>query len=190
MSYRNALPQLADRPFLTDGGLETDLIFHHDADLPEFAAFDLLKNEEGAALLRSYYEPYARLARDRGLGFILETPTWRASKGWGGKIGYSEDEVAEMNRRAVALMEDIRSSCETEGSPFVISGCIGPEGDGYDPERFLSADAAQAYHRHQVETFAQTAADQVTAITMTYPEEAIGIVRAAREVLRVAVVEV
>ena len=180
MSYRDALPQLENRPFLTDGGLETDLIFHHGADLPEFAAFDLLKDEEGTALLRSYYEPYARLARDRGVGFVLETPTWRASKGWGGRIGYSEDEVAEMNRRAVALMEDIRSACESEASPFVISGCIGPEGDGYDPEHFLSADAAEAYHRHQVETFAGTAADLVTAITMTYPQEAIGIVRAAR----------
>ena len=180
MSYRDALPQLDDRPFLTDGGLETDLIFHHGADLPEFAAFDLLKNEEGTALLRSYYVPYARLARDRGVGFVLETPTWRASKGWGARIGYSEDEVAEANRRAVALMQDIRSACEDERSPFVISGCIGPEGDGYDPEHFLSADAAEAYHRHQVETFAGTAADLVTAITMTYPQEAIGIVRAAR----------
>jgi S-methylmethionine-dependent homocysteine/selenocysteine methylase len=180
MSYRNALPQLEGHPFLTDGGLETDLIFHHGVDLPEFAAFDLLKDEEGTALLRSYFEPYARLARDRGVGFVLETPTWRASKGWGGRIGYSEDEVAEANRRAVALMEEIRSSCETEESPFVISGCIGPEGDGYDPEHYLSADAAEAYHRHQVQTFAETAADLVTAMTLTYPQEAIGIVRAAR----------
>jgi S-methylmethionine-dependent homocysteine/selenocysteine methylase len=180
MSYRNALPQLEGRPFLTDGGLETDLIFHHGADLPEFAAFDLLKDEEGTALLRTYYEPYARLARDRGVGFVLETPTWRASKGWGARIGYSEDEVVEMNRRAVALMQEIRSACETEESPFVISGCIGPEDDGYDPEHFLSADAAGAYHRDQIQTFADTPADLVTAITMTYPQEAIGIVREAR----------
>ena len=180
MSYRDSLPQLDDRPFLTDGGLETDLIFHHGADLPEFAAFHLLKDEEGTALLRSYFEPYAQLARDRGVGFVLETPTWRASTGWGGRIGYSADEVAEANRRAVALMQEIRSASETDASPFVISGCIGPEGDGYVPEHFLSADAAEGYHRHQVQTFADTAADLVSAITMTYPQEAIGIVRAAR----------
>jgi len=48
-SYRRALPQPSGRPFLTDGGLETTLIFHENMDLPEFAAFPLVTHGEGVA---------------------------------------------------------------------------------------------------------------------------------------------
>jgi hypothetical protein len=37
--YRNALPQSAGGLFLTDGGIETTLIFHEGLELPDFAAF-------------------------------------------------------------------------------------------------------------------------------------------------------
>jgi hypothetical protein len=58
MSYRNELPQLDGGLFLTDGGIETTLIFHQGLELPLFAAFDLLKYEEGTEALRRYYQPY------------------------------------------------------------------------------------------------------------------------------------
>ena len=64
-------------------------------------------------------------------------------------------------------------------APIVISGCVGPHDDGYDPAELLDAAAAQAYHSEQIGTFADTEADMVTAITMTYVEEAIGVARAA-----------
>jgi len=178
MSYRDSLPQLENGLFFTDGGLETTLIFHRGLDLPAFAAFDLLKDDDGTDELRRYWEPYLEIAAERGAGFILESPTWRASPGWAEDTGYSPEEIAEMNRRAIALMEEIRGASGV--SPIVVSGCIGPQGDGYDPEVQLSADEAQAYHSVQIETFAGTAADMVTAITMTYVEEAIGVVRAAQ----------
>ena len=179
MSYRDNLPQLDDeRLFITDGGLETDLIFHDGIDLPEFAAFDLLKGDEGTARLKRYYEPYLELAARHGAGFVLESPTWRANPDWAQKIGYDLDELDAMNRKAIALMEELRA--EHEGSaPIVISGCIGPQSDGYSPEELLSAEEAETYHSTQIGTFADTAADMVTALTMTYPEEAIGIARAA-----------
>ena len=82
MSYRDHLPQLDGDLFLTDGGIETTLIFHEGIDLPAFAAFDLLKDEEGTEALRRYYEPYTALARERGVGLVLESPTWRASPRW------------------------------------------------------------------------------------------------------------
>jgi homocysteine S-methyltransferase len=174
------LPQLDGDLFLTDGGIETTLIFHQGLDLPLFAAFVLLKDEEGTEALRRYYEPYLELARERGLGFVLESPTWRASPRWGTEIGYNAQELDAFNRRAIALMEELRDAQEGD-APIVISGCIGPQDDGYSPETKLSADEARDYHSTQIGTFADTSADMVCAITMTYADEAIGITRAAQE---------
>ena len=180
MRYRDALPQLDQGPFVTDGGIETTLIFHRGLDLPLFAAFDLLKDEVGTEELRRYFEPYLAVAREHELGFVLESPTWRASPRWAAEIGYTAEELDGFNRRAIALMEEIRSVYEGDVSPIVISGCIGPQDDGYNPTELLSADEAAGYHATQIGTFADTAADMVTAITMTYADEAIGIVRAAQ----------
>lgn len=111
---------------------------------------------------------------------MLDTPTWRASSGWGDRLGHSADELADLNRKGVALLEDIRADSETERTPVVISGCIGPRGDGYSPSELMTADEAQEYHSMQVNTFRDTAADLIGALTMTYADEAIGIVRAAQ----------
>jgi S-methylmethionine-dependent homocysteine/selenocysteine methylase len=179
MSHRASLPQLEGDLFLTDGGIETSLIFHQGLDLPEFAAFVLLDNEEGLDELRRYYEPYVSLARESGTGLVLETPTWRASPGWAARLDVSPEKLDWLNRRAVALMEELRRSAGD--NPVVISGCVGPEGDGYRPAKLLSADAARAYHATQIGTFAGTAADMVTAITMTYADEATGVAQAASD---------
>ena len=181
MTYRDNLPQLGGDLFLTDGGIETVLIFHEGLDLPLFAAFDLLKDEQGTARLRSYYAPYVAAARERGLGFVLESPTWRASPRWAAELGYDREQLDRFNRQAIALLEGLRGEPETGAPPIVISGCIGPHDDGYSPSELLSAEAAQEYHSVQIGTFADTAADMVTAITMTYSEEAIGVARAAAE---------
>jgi S-methylmethionine-dependent homocysteine/selenocysteine methylase len=176
--YRERLPQLDGGVFLTDGGIETTLIFHHGLELPLFAAFDLLKDDEGTEALRRYYVTYAALARERRVGFVLESPTWRASPGWASQLGYSDEELDALNRKAIALMAEIRAEYQRD-RPIVISGCIGPEGDGYAPETMLTADESEHYHSAQIGTFADTAADMVTAITMTYAEEATGVTRAA-----------
>lgn len=181
MTYRNALPQLSGDLFLTDGGIETVLIFHDGLDLPEFAAFDLLKDEQGTERLRSYYRPYVALARERGLGFVLESPTWRANPRWASAIGYDLEQLDAFNRKAIALLEQIRGEQEPGGAPIVISGCVGPHDDGYKPAELLTAEDAQDYHCTQIGTFADTPADMVTAITMTYADEAIGVARAAGE---------
>ena len=89
MSYRSHLPQLDGGLFLTDGGIETTLIFHEGLELPEFAAFPLLETDEGMAVLRRYYQPYVQIALERGVGFVLEAPTWRANRDWGDRLGYS-----------------------------------------------------------------------------------------------------
>ena len=179
MSHRTSLPQLEGDLFLTDGGIETSLIFHHGLDLPEFAAFVLLDDDEGLDQLRRYYEPYLALARDSGTGFVLESPTWRASPDWAARLGLSAEKLDSLNRRAIELMEELRG--RAGDVPVVISGCVGPHGDGYRPVELLSASAARDYHSTQIGTFADTAADMVTAITMTYADEAIGVAQAARD---------
>jgi S-methylmethionine-dependent homocysteine/selenocysteine methylase len=181
MRHRHRLPQLdAARPFLTDGGLETTLIFHRGLDLPCFAAFDLLKDAGGRDELRAYFDPYLALARERGVGFVLDTATWRANPDWARRLGYSLDDLDAANRSAVALAEEIRASAQAQGTSIVINGVVGPRGDGYDPGARMSPDEAEAYHARQVATFAGSAVDMVTAVTMTTADEAIGIARAAR----------
>jgi S-methylmethionine-dependent homocysteine/selenocysteine methylase len=180
--YRNNLPQLSGDLFLTDGGIETTLIFHEGLELPYFAAFDLLKHNTGYAALQKYFRTYAMLARTYKVGCILESPTWRASADWGTKLGYSTAALVDVNRKAIALLHGIRNEYENDTTRMVISGCIGPRSDGYNPVAFMNENQAERYHAMQAETFRDAEADMITAITMTYVEEAIGIARAAKAV--------
>jgi len=182
------LPQLSDPLFLTDGGIKTTLIFHEHLDLPYFAAFHLLKDQAGREALRKYFRTYGALAQRYEKGLILESPTWRANPDWGSRLGYTAEGLATANRQAIDLLREIRDEFETAKTPMVISGCVGPRGDGYVPAETMSVDEAQEYHGAQVSVFSRTCADLVTAITMNYVEEAIGIVRAAREVGMPAVI--
>jgi S-methylmethionine-dependent homocysteine/selenocysteine methylase len=179
--YRNALPQMSGDLFLTDGGIETYLIFHDGLDLPYFAAFTLLKTDEGRAALRRYFERYATLAAEGNHGFILESPTWRASADWGDKLGYDAAAMDAVNKDAIALMQELREEYEPPASEFVISGCLGPRGDGYDPGALMGVQEARAYHSAQIRSFAEAGADMVTAITMTNVPEAGGLALAARD---------
>src|ERR1041384_1213995 len=174
------LAQLGDDLFLTDGGMETWLIFEAGFELPQFAAFTLLDDPNGVEALRRYFASYIELARAKGVGLVLDAPTWRASSHWGNLIGYDAEQLADVNRRAVALVDDIRH--EAEGVKIVIGGCVGPCDDAYSPGEQVGPDDAYAYHGPQIETFAGTAADFVNALTLTYSAEAIGIACAANDV--------
>jgi len=180
--YRQHLPQRDHRLFLTDGGIETTLIFHDGLDLPDFAAFHLLRTVDGEAALLRYFRSYAELARRYETGLVLESATWRASADWGTRLGYSRPDLVDANRRSIELLEGIRREYQSRATPVVISGCLGPRGDGYTPDHVMSVEEAEDYHGGQIETFASTAADLVTAITMNNAEEATGLVRAARRV--------
>jgi len=178
--YRKNLPLMSDGYFLTDGGLETTLIFHEGVDLPQFAAFPLLQDDEGRKKLVEYFQKYLSIAREYEVGFILGSPTWRANSKWGELLGYSVDSLDKINREAIKLLTQIREDYENDKTRIVISGCIGPKGDGYVIEAKMSIEQAQKYHIPQIRTFSKTEADLVSAYTMTYVEEAIGIVRAAQ----------
>lgn len=178
--YRNNLPQLDGGLFLTDGGIETTLIFHDGFDLPHFAAFDLLRDRKGKEALQKYFATYAGIARSNGVGFVLESPTWRASSDWAEKLSYSPEALDTVNREAIELMKEVRAEFETGEAPMVVSGCIGPRGDGYDPGQVMSPEEAEAYHDGQIRSFGKAGADMITAITMTNVNEAVGLTRAAK----------
>lgn len=177
--YRHRLPQCDGGNFLCDGGLETTLVFQEGIDLPCFAAFPLVLDEAGRERLRQYFAPYLELARARGIGFVLDTVTWRANADWGARLGYSPRDLARVQRMSVTFAEDLRRRFEAADMPIVINGVVGPRGDGYKADTSMSAAEAERYHDAQVAAFAGTEADMVSAITMTYAAEAAGIARAA-----------
>jgi S-methylmethionine-dependent homocysteine/selenocysteine methylase len=165
--------------YVTDGGLETDLIFHHGVDLPEFAAYPLVRSAEGRALLKTYYEGYARIAERAARGLRIETPTWRANPDWGDKLGDDRAALAGANQEAVALLHEIAEQWAGRVPDVVVSGCVGPRGDAYVAGEVPDPDEAAEYHAPQLEAFAAAGAHAAAALTITSPGEAIGIVRAA-----------
>jgi homocysteine S-methyltransferase len=176
------LPQLAGRPMVTDGGLETDLIFHHDVELPDFAAFPLLDDPAGRGLLTDYYDGYAAIARAAGAGLVLESATWRASADWGARLGYSPADLTRANTAAIELLHQLSARYGRDIDDIVVCGAVGPHGDGYQPGTAIAPDDAARYHTPQVAAFAAAGVDIVSAYTLTDVGEAIGIVRAARDV--------
>lgn len=169
-----------DRGWVTDGGLETDLLFHHGIDLPDFAAFPLLDDADGRRVLADYYRAYADVAARAGAGLLLETPTWRASTDWGQRLGYDADATARVNRDAVEFLRGLAGDAAGEVAGVLVGGSVGPRGDGYTAGD-LDADAYADYHRHQVGAFAEAGADLATAYTLTTVAEAVGVVRAAQD---------
>jgi S-methylmethionine-dependent homocysteine/selenocysteine methylase len=178
-SQHTQLPHQSPVPFLTDGGLETTLIFHERLDLPCFAAFPLLKNAAGREILRQYYRNYAQLAGRFGVGLVLESTGWRGNPDWAEKLGYSPAELDAPNHDGVRLMHEIRAEFETPDSPMVVSGAVGPRGDGYKIGATMTPEQAARYHMRQIRVYRDAGADLVSAFTMTYVEEALGIVNAA-----------
>lgn len=170
----------ADRPFIADGGLETVLVYLYGIDLPEFAAFPLLDSDSGCQTLRSYYETYVQIAARLGRGIVLDTPTWRASLDWGARLGYGADRLADVNQRAVQLVHSVVS--EHPGVNAVVNGAVGPRGDGYVVGTAMSVAEATNFHGLQARAFAAAGADMMSAITMTYVEEAIGVTNAAASI--------
>lgn len=182
----SAAPLLADGPFVTDGGLETDLLFHQGFDLPEFAAFPLLEDATGRAALDAYYDQYAAIARAAGQGLLLETPTWRANPDWAEKIGYDAGALDRANREAVGLVRRAQERAGVDRS--LVVGIHGPRGDGYVAGAPTHPDEAADYHSVQARSFAAEGVDLLHAMTLTTVEEAVGMVLAARSVgLAVAV---
>ncbi len=178
--YRSNLPQLSGDLFLTDGGIETTMMFHEKLELPQLAAFHLLNDPKGQDALQRYFHKHCKIAVTHKVGFILEAVTWRASLDWAKKLGYSREGLDEMLHKAVEFLKPFRNEYENENTKMVISGCIGPRGDGYVPGNQMSVNEVEDYHSMQIETLSKTNADMATVLTLNYVDEAIGVARAAK----------
>jgi homocysteine S-methyltransferase len=179
--YRMNSPLMHGDLFLSDGGMETSLIFTQGIDLPQFASFPLLRTAAGRAALTRYYESFLTIARDRALGFVLDAATWRASRDWGAKLGYDDASLAQANCDAVELVAGLRQAWEEPGMPLVLNAVIGPRGDGYR-KGSMNWNEARDFHAFQADIFARTDADMISAVTMNTIGEAAGIALAAKAV--------
>jgi homocysteine S-methyltransferase len=173
------LPQLKGRMFMADGGIETHLIFNMGQDLPNFSAFILADSEDGRATLRKYFRDYLPIAKKTGVGFVFDTPTWRASGDWGALAGYDAAKLRAVNMASIALCQELAAEFKAEGIPTIVSGAIGPRRDGWKYDGGMTVAEAEAYHRPQIEAFRDAGADYVTVYTLTNTSEAIGISKAA-----------
>lgn len=180
--HRHQLPQLGGELFLTDGGLETDLIFNHGLDIPAFAAHTLLGTAKGKDALIRYFGEYLGLAGRLGRGFVLDVPTWRAQRFFADELGCAPEALRQINHEAVSFSAGLRRDFATNNKPIVLSAAIGPRGDAYAPEQWITADEAARYHHEQLSWLAETDIDMVTALTFTNSAEVIGVVRAATAV--------
>lgn len=170
---------LSSGTFLTDGGLETTLVFHEGIELPHFAAFPLVDSPEGRQVLRAYFDRYLAVAAQSGLGFMIDTPTWRASPDWAPLLGYDRPGLRRAIVDAVALAEEMRGAWSDRVSPIVVNGVVGPRGDGYKNGTMGPEEAAD-YHGFGVDALAAAGVDLISAMTMTTVGEAVGIARAAK----------
>lgn len=171
----------ADRPFLTDGGMETWLFFQQRFEAPEFAAIMLLEDDGAKAALDRYFDGFLTLAEEAGTGFVLDTNTWRGCPAWAESIGVTQADLLRMSALAVDFAKDVRTRWSGRVSPILVNGVVGPSDDGYNPGRLLSVPEARAVHQDQISIFARAQVDMVSAITMPSVEESIGITQAAGE---------
>ena len=176
----DSLPQTAgDRLYLTDGGLETTLVFHRGIDLPLFAAFPLLDSDDGRAALRDYFAPYLALAAERGTGFVLDTPTWRANADWARSSATTSRARPRQPRRGRLRAASCATRRRRARARSWSTASSGRAATATWPATLMTAEEAADYHALQAGAFAAAGADMLTAVTMTYAEEAIGIARAA-----------
>ena len=159
--YRTALPQLSGSLFLTEAGIETDLIFNRGIDIPEFATHTLLPDPKGREAIANYQRGFLALADQYGTGFILDSQTWKAHPHWAADLGASNGDLREANRQSIEFIEGLRAEYLGNKEPIVLNGIIGPRGDAYAPEEELTADDAERYHATQIGWLADTAVDMI-----------------------------
>ncbi|KIX06754.1 uncharacterized protein Z518_04730 [Rhinocladiella mackenziei CBS 650.93] len=181
--YRHSLPQLnSSNLLLTEGGIETTLVYKKGFHLPEFASGPLLLTPEGTKALQDCHASYIDIALRHKRGIIVETQTWRSSRIWCDKLGFSENEMMKLNRRAVAFLEDVRREYETDTTPIVVSGNLGPLSDAYhNSTQRLSVQDMIAVYRDQVQALCEAGVDMLSIMTLADTTEAIAAVQLAKE---------
>jgi S-methylmethionine-dependent homocysteine/selenocysteine methylase len=180
VDHREKLPQLNGRLMTCGGGFETWLQYIDGFELRHFCAFELLDDKRGRECLTDYYRKLIEAAVENGFGVINEGLHYRASRDWGELIGFSREALAEINVRGIEFYKELAREYQSDRTPMIIGGCIGPRGDAYDTGRTPDAAEAEDYHSEQIITLRNAGADLVSAWTFSSVEEAIGFARAAK----------
>jgi len=175
------LPQQKGEMFVTDGGIETHLIFNKGQDLPDMSAYLLNMTEAGRETMRDHYRAYIPIAQKAGQGFLFDTNTWRANPDWGTRIGFDRTSLRTANLRAVELCQEMQAEFAAAGVSSIVSGVLGPRRDAWQHDALMTVEEAMHYHAAQVAAFAETDAAYLSAYTLTNVPEAVGIARLAAE---------
>lgn len=165
--------------YLTEGGQETEIMYKHGHELPEFAMYPLLDNPKAMADLRAMYARVLDVAAAHGFAVMLTGLDYRASPDWGGKLGYSRQALADALLQSMAFLREVAKAYEGQISEILLGGMVGPRGDAYSLNRTITADEAEDYHSFQIETLKDDGADFMSAVTFNNVPEAVGVSRAA-----------
>lgn len=177
-----SLPQLNGDIYLTEGGIETYIMYKKGFELQNFSLFHLLNDDVAAAEIKEYLRKVMAVAERNDVGLIMCGPLYRASRDWGDLLGYSTEELAAVNHRCIEMFEELASESKLARDRILFSGVVGPRGDAYNLNTSITADEAEAYHSEQIATLDRAGADFITGLTLNSAEEAIGIARAAKAV--------
>jgi S-methylmethionine-dependent homocysteine/selenocysteine methylase len=164
--------------YLTEGGQETELMYKHGHELPEFAMYPLLDDRRAVADLTDMYTRYLEIAAAHGFVALMGGLDYRASPDWASKLGISRDGLADFQLRSIQFLRDTARPFEGQIPQILIAGVVGPRGDAYGRNHTITAEEAEEYHAVQIETLRQAEVDLVSAMTFNNIPEGVGVARA------------
>lgn len=165
--------------YLTEGGQETELMYKHGHDLPEFALYPMLDDPAAVSDLTDMYRRYLTVAAEHGFVPLMGGLDYRASPDWGAKLGYSLPQLAEFQLRSLDFLCSVAEPFRADLPEVLVAGVVGPRGDAYGHEHTMDADEAEDYHGVQLATLRQAEVDLVSGLTFADVPEAVGLARAA-----------
>jgi homocysteine S-methyltransferase len=168
--------------YLSEGGQETEIMYKHGHDLPEFAMFPLLDDAKARADLDAMYARYLESAAASGFAALMGGLDYRASPDWAEKLGYSRETLREAQLRSIDFLREAAKPFAGQLPDILIAGVIGPRGDAYKLNRTITAQEAEEYHSVQLGTLREANVDLVSAMTFNNIPEAVGLSRAAKRV--------
>lgn len=173
---------MSDPIFLTEGGTETEIMFRHGFDFPQFAVFELLKSPRAEAVLRDMYRRLLDVIAESGCNALLSGLDYRASPDWGAVLGYSADGLAAVQARCIDFLRDVSKPYEAQIPEIRIAGGIGPRGDAYALNQTITAEEAEDYHSVQLQTLRALGVTDAWGATFNNVPEAVGLARAASRI--------
>lgn len=169
------------RYYITEGGIETEIMYKWGFEMPHFAMFPLLDNPKAAEAIRGMYRRYLDVVAKYGHNALIGGFDYRASPDWGALLGYSAQSLHEANLQSIQFLRDVAAEYKNDIQECLVNGVIGPRGDAYLTKNVMSRAEAADYHSAQLSTLKDADVDLAWALTFGDPEEAIGVINAARQ---------